>query len=196
MLAYGFRYYFTPLFGVLFTFPSRYLFAIGLPVVFSLARWSWLVQTGFLVPRPTQGTAINILPYAYRAVTSFGRLFQNRSAYVIYLISQPYYLLTAETARIWAHSISLAATPEITFVFYSSGYLDVSVPRVCPSVLQRYRLCGDGLPHSGTCGSIRICQSPQFIAACHALLRLREPRHPPYAFRNFLILRTLLQILL
>ena len=135
MLAYGFRYYFTPLFGVLFTFPSRYLFAIGLPVVFSLTRWSWLVQTGFLVPRPTQGTAINILPYAYRAVTSFGRLFQNRSAYVIYLISQPYYLLTAETARIWAHSISLAATPEITFVFYSSGYLDVSVPRVCPPVI-------------------------------------------------------------
>ena len=42
---------------MLFTFPSRYLFAIGLSVVFSLARWSWRFQTGFLVPRPTQGTA-------------------------------------------------------------------------------------------------------------------------------------------
>jgi hypothetical protein len=42
---------------VLFTFPSRYLFAIGLPVVFSLTRWSWQIQTGFLVPRLTQGTA-------------------------------------------------------------------------------------------------------------------------------------------
>jgi hypothetical protein len=42
---------------VLFTFPSRYLFTIGLSGVFSLTRWSWLVQTGFLVPRPTQGTA-------------------------------------------------------------------------------------------------------------------------------------------
>ena len=30
MLAYGFRYYFIPLIGVLFTFPSRYLFAIDL----------------------------------------------------------------------------------------------------------------------------------------------------------------------
>ena len=29
LYAYGFRYYFTPLFGVLFTFPSRYLFTIG-----------------------------------------------------------------------------------------------------------------------------------------------------------------------
>jgi hypothetical protein len=42
---------------VLFTFPSRYLFAIGLSVVFSLTRWSWQIQTGFHVPRPTQGTA-------------------------------------------------------------------------------------------------------------------------------------------
>ena len=34
---------------------------------------------------------------------------------------------------VWALSISLAATLEITFVFFSSGYLDVSVHRV-PSV--------------------------------------------------------------
>ena len=45
----------------------------------------------------------------------------------------------------------------------------------------------DGLPHSGICGSIRICRSPQLFAACHALLRLWEPRHPPYALSNFLL---------
>ncbi len=38
-----------------------------------------------------------------------------------------------------------------------------------------------GLPHSDTCGSIRMCQSPQIFAAYHVLLRLWEPRHPPYA---------------
>ncbi len=38
-----------------------------------------------------------------------------------------------------------------------------------------------GLPHSDTCGSIRMCQSPQLFAAYHVLLRLWEPRHPPYA---------------
>jgi hypothetical protein len=53
----------------------------------------------------------------------------------------------------------------------------------------------DGLSHSGTCGSIRICQSPQIFAACRALLRLREPRHPPYALCNFLLERTLMQVL-
>lgn len=43
----------TPLTGVLFTFPSRYLFTIGRQGVFSLTRWSWQIQTGLLVSRPT-----------------------------------------------------------------------------------------------------------------------------------------------
>ena len=40
--------------GVLFTFPSRYCFTIGGCLVFSLGTWSSQIQTGFLVPRPTQ----------------------------------------------------------------------------------------------------------------------------------------------
>ena len=40
--------------GVLFTFPSRYYFAIGHPGVFSLARWSLLIHTGFHVPHATR----------------------------------------------------------------------------------------------------------------------------------------------
>ena len=55
--ANGFRDYFNPLVGVLFTFPSRYSFTIGLTGVFSLAGWSRPIQAGFLVPRPTQGSA-------------------------------------------------------------------------------------------------------------------------------------------
>ena len=38
-----------------------------------------------------------------------------------------------------------------------------------------------GFPHSDICGSRVICTSPQLIAACHVLLRLLLPRHPPYA---------------
>ena len=41
--------------GVLFTFPSRYLYAIGRRVVFRLGWWSTQVRTGFHVPGPTQG---------------------------------------------------------------------------------------------------------------------------------------------
>ena len=60
-------------FGVLFTFPSRYLFAIGHQGVFRLGGWSPHVQTGFHVPRPTQGSTGL---YAYGAVTRYGRTFQ------------------------------------------------------------------------------------------------------------------------
>ena len=54
MQAHGFRVCFTPLAEVLFTFPSRYLCAIGLSVVFSLAGWSPLLPAEFLVLRGTQ----------------------------------------------------------------------------------------------------------------------------------------------
>jgi hypothetical protein len=40
--------------GVLFTFPSRYYFAIGHLGVFSLTRWSSLIHTGFHVPHATR----------------------------------------------------------------------------------------------------------------------------------------------
>ncbi len=76
---------------------------------------------------------------------------------------------------------------ESHFVFFSYGYLDVSVPHVrLPSkngMIQSSRI---GLPHSEICGSIRICQSPQLIAAYHVLHRLPEPRHPPCALIHFL----------
>ena len=46
-------------------------------------------------------------------------------------MSQSYNPKIAVTTLVWANSVSLAATQEITFVFFSSGYLDVSVLRVC-----------------------------------------------------------------
>ena len=47
------------------------------------------------------------------------------------------------------------------------------------STLTRY--CRAGFPHSDICGSRDICSSPQLFAACHVLLRLPVPRHPPCA---------------
>ena len=67
---------FTPLLRVLFTFPLRYWFAIGLPVVFRLSGWCRQIQTGFLQPRPTQDTAKWLISFAYGAITRSGRLFQ------------------------------------------------------------------------------------------------------------------------
>jgi hypothetical protein len=68
-----FQKLFTPLAGVLFTFPSRYWFTIGHQVVFSLGRWSSQIPTGFLVSRCTQEPPTVRLDFAYGAITLFGR---------------------------------------------------------------------------------------------------------------------------
>ena len=43
---------------------------------------------------------------------------------------QSYNAPTAETVGVWALPLSIATTQGITIVFFSSGYLDVSVLRV------------------------------------------------------------------
>ena len=86
-------------------------------------------------------------------------------------MSQSYNPKLAVTTLVWANSRSLATTWEITFVFFSSGYLDVSVLRVC----LLYRIISlqlIGLPHSDITGSMDICSSPMLFAAYHVLLRL------------------------
>ena len=85
----------------------------------------------------------------------------------------------AVTRLVWAFPRSLAATNGITIVFYSSGYLDVSVPRVRPRQSRVTCLQHAGLPHSEICGLKCMCHSPQLIAAYHVLHRLCEPRHSP-----------------
>ena len=56
--------------GVLFTFPSRYWFAIGHRSVFSLGGWSPLLRTGFHVPGPTRDARdLGGRRFAYGAVT-------------------------------------------------------------------------------------------------------------------------------
>ena len=49
---------FTPLTGVLFTFPSRYWYAIGRWLVFRLGEWSPQIPTGFHVPCGTQEPSV------------------------------------------------------------------------------------------------------------------------------------------
>ena len=73
LVGVRFQVSFTPLIGVLFTFPSRYLFTIGHQGVFRLGGWSPHVQTGFHVSRPTRGPAHT---YTYGAITRYGRPFQ------------------------------------------------------------------------------------------------------------------------
>ena len=109
-------------------------------------------------------------------------------------LPSPFSYLTSATTQseprdaritVWALPRSLAATYGIDVSFSSSGYLDVSVPRV-PHV----QLCihctltevsSAGFPHSDISGSLDMCSSPKLIAAYHVFHRLSVPRHPPCA---------------
>ena len=92
---------------------------------------------------------------------------------------------------------SLATTNGVSIDFLSSGYLDVSVPRVRsynpmysghkylsqPVVGYRsnYNELSGGFPHSDIHGSKPIPGSPWLNAGYHVLHRLLLPRHPPNA---------------
>ena len=121
--------------------------------------------------------------FAYGAFTLSGWLSQNHSARFIESImqSEPHGART----MVWALPRSLAATYGIDVSFSSSGYLDVSVPRVPFHTLWIgvwiLEVCSSGFPHSEISGSKDICSSPKLIAAYHVFHRLLVPRHPPCA---------------
>jgi hypothetical protein len=62
--------------GVLFTFPSRYLSAIGHRGVFRLNGWSRQIHTEFQGFRVTWDVTPELLPYTYGAITLYGATFQ------------------------------------------------------------------------------------------------------------------------
>ena len=95
---------------------------------------------------------------------------------------------------VWAPSISLAATLEIDVSFSSSGYLDVSVPRVPHAWLWIHHTLTEvssaGFPHSDISGSSDMCSSPKLFAAYHVFHRLLVPRHPPCALTTLTVAGT------
>lgn len=82
---------------------------------------------------------------------------------------------------VWALPISLAATYGISFDFFSTGYLDVSVHLVPSS----YPMCsdmGDGVllrrvPPFGNLGITVLVQLPRAFRRLRVLLRQLVPRH-------------------
>ena len=75
--------------GVLFTFPSRYLCAIGQRLVFSLGGWSPQIPTGFHVSRGTQETVPGSPKnFAYRAFTFYGVGFQPLRLFLGFITSR------------------------------------------------------------------------------------------------------------
>ena len=137
------------------------------------------------IPRVRRYSGYCCLPcrFAYEALT-----LSCRASHPVRLqrrITCAVHTLKVFLLSVWPLPLSLATTHRISFDFSSSGYLDVSVPRV-PHVnlliqLTFHDSSSWGFPHSEICGSKLICSSPQLIAACHVLHRLLMPRHSLYA---------------
>ena len=114
---------------------------------------------------------LSITSLAYTGLSPSMVLLSSSFQFASHQILRSYYPCAAVTTQVWAAPRSLATTNGITFVFFSSGYLDVSVLRVC-SPCGVLCLQHNGLPHWDICGSKCMCHSPQLFAAYHVLLRL------------------------
>ena len=108
--------------GVLFTFPSRYWFAIGHRRVFSLGGWSSLLRTGFHVPGATRDEVRRSRGIRVRGSHPLRPAFPDRSSSDAHLLERSYNPGNAETSPVWATSISIATTLDIDVSFFSSGY--------------------------------------------------------------------------
>jgi hypothetical protein len=196
--------------GVLFTFPSRYLSAIGHQGVFRLSGWSRRIHTEFQGFRVTWGDAQQCQAYVYRGVTFCAVPFQSTS-------TSPgiYDCLTT-----WQHSPSGPTTPHmqrlpaITHVWF--GLFRVRSPLLTESRLFSFPV-GTEMFHFPTFPPTALCvqaevaghysgffrgfpirrspdrcsftNSPGLIAGYNVLRRLLVPRHPPTALSSLLLLQ-------
>ena len=171
---------------MLFTFPSRYSFTIGLTGVFSLAGWSRRIRAGFLVSRVTQGSAMPV-PTSHTGLSPsmawLSSHFRSSSRCNIAAL-QPHRRVA--TTMVWALPRSLATTGGIIRLFsLPAGTKMFQFPALASTIWWMAVLLTAGLSHSEIPGSMAICAFPELIAAYHVLLRLCEPRHPPFALSYF-----------
>ena len=182
MKAHGFRVCFTPLLEVLFTFPSRYLCAIGLSVVFSLAGWSPRIPAEFLVLRGTQvppdGQVCISRTGLSPCLATLSCVFRYASPSALSAVLQP--RAPPETAPVWAPARSLATTCAIVnLLSLPPGTKMFQFPGFAPRHRRGAGIAPGGFPHSDIRGSPGICPSPRLFAAYHVLHRLREPQASP-----------------
>jgi hypothetical protein len=118
------------LFKVLCNFPSRYLFAIGLAVIFSLS-WSLPAALGCTLKQPDSimPRLARPLRYRYGPTTRYGKeplsegLAERQRSRNTWAYTQHLPSLGREGTLRWAFPFSLAVTKGIPFGFFSSAEL-------------------------------------------------------------------------
>ena len=159
---------------MLFTFPSRYWFAIGLPGVFSLAGWARQIRAGLLVSRVTQDTTSTHLcsctglsPSTIELSRTFYSLFEYYD-----VVLQPQICIA--THLVWALPRSLATTGGII-----SYFLFLEVLRCFSSLRSPLCYCRDNSPSDYWVvpfGNLRVKGHLHLTGAYRSLSR---PSSPP-----------------
>ncbi len=119
---------------------------------------------------PYSGYCYVLLIFHVRDYNPLRCIFPNTSIISIKSMLQSYNPNIAETILVWAVSVSLATTQEITFVFSSSAYLDVSVQRVCSLSSDTSSMC-----RVSPFGNLRIKSYLPIPAAYRSLSRPSSP---------------------
>ena len=176
--AHSFRFFFTPLAGVLPTFPSRYWFAIGLRQSLALRDGPRRFGQDSTCPAllrcqigRTDFTRTGVSPSAPELSRSF-RFVRAAISLILQprMVRKPHGLGSSLFDRhYWGNRLFLSLPPG-TKMFQFPGF--------APQSLAVHGLQPCGLPHSDTSGSIPVCGSPDFFAAYRVLRRLPKPRHP------------------
>ena len=171
---------------MLFTFPSRYWFAIGLLRVFSLGGWSRRIHTGFLVSRATQGSATLRMASRTGLSPSAERLSRRFRSPCFLRYRGPTTPARPEPRGFGLFPGRSPLLGESLLFSLPTGTKMFQFPAFASSMRRMAGLQPAGLSHSEIRGSRVICTSPRLVAAYHVLHRLQEPRHPPYALSYLL----------
>ncbi len=193
-----------PLTGALFTFPSRYLFAIGHQGVFRLRRWSSRIHTGFLGPRatwdpireslrvsptgvsPSMPMVSNIFGYSTRFFT-LCRISSSELDGPATPITQRLLAMTRARFGLFPfrspllRESRLLSLPVGTEMFHFPTF---PPPALCVQAGAMGHYAQSGCPIRKSSDRCLVADSPRLIAGSYVLLRLLVPRHSPCALIN------------
>ena len=110
--------------------------------------------------------------FVYRTITVYGATFQKLLLECYFITLQSYNPHAAVTSWFGLFPFRSPLLGESLLVFFSSGYLDVSVLRVGFPLLGISGLQRKGCPIRKSSDLTVICSSPKLIAAYHVLHRL------------------------
>ena len=159
---------------MLFTFPSRYSYTIGLTGVFSLAGWARQIRAGLLVSRVTQDTTklhsdsyTGFSPSVIELSRTFYSLFEYYG-----VVLQPRICIATHT--VWALPRSLATTGGII-----SYFLFLEVLRCFSSLRSPHCVCSDNYPSGNWVVPFGNPGIKGYLLLPQAYRSLSRPSSPP-----------------